>query len=563
MVESKELLSGGQKRFIYYFIPANFLLIGLIGFLVGVGGYFILGTVANFDILKEARKIDFFFCCGQMLDFANILLLVLLLLFWFFFWWFGGNNKSRSGFRKRNFLKQFRWFWGMGGMLLAVIVGFWLGWWRAGVVDEKSQGWAEGEYKGQGIVVKLPEEKDDYQRIYLLIKNIHQENDGEWQVDSEIITLFAPLNVEYHYGQEIFVECKLQNPVNQYQKFNYRRFLAGKGVYQICHKAKLHKGADVAWRFSNSWLQRLWLVKVYFYRFGFSSADFVEKRINKFLNMPASGFLSGLLIGGDSRLPAEVANSFRRTGMTHIVAVSGSNIAIIANALMAVGIFLGLWRRQAFYLVLAGVAFFIMMIGSPASAVRAGIMAMIILYALQNGRPSASGRILVLTAGVMVWLSPFILLYDVGFQLSFLATAGIIIFYGPLLKLVKGQEGFFGWKSILMVTVAAQLGVTGLLVYVFESFSLVSLPVNVLVLPVVPLVMIGGLLVILFSFLPGGLVWLVAWPTEMLLNLMLRVIEYFANFSGFYVVMKNVSWWILPIYYVILLLLGLFLNKKK
>ncbi len=499
-----------QESFIFH--PANIFLVFLVSFLIGIT--IVLLGFENFDIYIVA-------------SFLGLTILK----------FFEMENKKLV-------------------LFFFLLIGLFLGGWRARVALQNSQHWLEGHYKGIGTVTRFPEPKEDYQRVYLKIKNLQQNRKGELVIKQEQIIFFAPLGVEYKYGERYYIDCELKYPENKYPKFNYRRFLAGKKVYQICHHAKIKKinetNGNVTGNFlakTNDLLER---GKNNIYRLIYKFSLFVERQINKFFPMPESGYLAGLLLGGDNRLPRGVAESFRRTGTTHTVAVSGSNITILATALMFLGInLLGLWRKQAFYLVIVGIVVFVIMIGAPSSAVRAAIMGVILLYANQIGRLASSLRIIVLTAVIMVWQSPFILLYDAGFQLSFLATIGIILIYGPLSEKLKITNDFLGIKSIILVTLSAQLGVLGVLLYIFNSLSLISLLANALILPFISVIMFGGILTVIASLFGNIFGVMLSLPTEALLHFEIVSIDYLAKIPYAIIEFDDVSIWIAVGYYIL------------
>ena len=510
-----------QENLVFH--PANIFLGFLLAFLIGVSIIFI--GLKNIDVY-----IGFGFLVIVVLKFFGIKDKTLLLIFF-------------------------------------LLAGLFLGVWRTDIALKNSQHWAEGHYSGAGKVVKFSESKEDYQRVYLEIKNLQYGNDHSPIVKKERIIFFAPLGIKYDYGQRYKIICDLKNPKNKYPKFNYRRFLASKKVYQVCHHPRVEKinktDNNATGTFSIRIINFLDSQKNNIYRAIHSFSLFMEQRINRFFPMPESGYLAGLLLGGDNRLPQGIAEDFRRTGTTHTVAVSGSNITILATVLMFLGItFLGLWRRHSFYLVVAGIVLFIIMIGAPASAVRAAIMGVILLYTNQIGRLASSLRIIVLTAVIMVWQSPFILLYDAGFQLSFLATIGIILIYGPLSEKLKITNDFLGIKSIILVTLSAQLGVLGVLLYTFNSLSLISLLANVLILPFISAIMLGGILTVIASFFGNIFGVILSLPTEALLHFEIISIDYLGKIPYAIIEFDDVSIWI-AIGYYILFGLGIWLWKRR
>lgn len=208
----------------------------------------------------------------------------------------------------------------------------------------------------------------------------------------------------------------------------------------------------------------------------------------------AQGLVEGVLIGEKSSISKDLEDSFIKTGTIHILALSGYNVSIVA-----------LWIQQFFNTFLSysasvcfgilGIVFFVLMTGSSSTAVRAGIMAILVLVAKISYRPYQAVRILLIALLGMVVYNPTFLVYDISFQLSFLATASLI-FIEPVLR------KYFLWvkpkwlQSVVMSTSAAQIGTLPYILFVMGNFSLISLPVNVLILPLIPILMLLGVLFI-------------------------------------------------------------------
>jgi competence protein ComEC len=227
------------------------------------------------------------------------------------------------------------------------------------------------------------------------------------------------------------------------------------------------------------------------------------------------------------------------------------------------GIFIGLWRKKAFWLAMVGIVFFVLMIGSPASAVRAAIMGVLLLWATKSGRLSDSFRAIVLAAAVMLFFSPFILLYDAGFQLSFLAALSIVLIYGPLSEKMEIKNDFLELKSIFWITISVQLGVLGILIYSFESFSVISLLANLIILPLIPFIMLGGFSVILISFISMFLAKLISIPFALALFFEIKVIEYLAKIPWSIIEIENVGIVWLVAFYLFFVGLVVSLRRKK
>lgn len=222
-----------------------------------------------------------------------------------------------------------------------------------------------------------------------------------------------------------------------------------------------------------------------------------ESAIAAALPEPESSLAAGLLIGGDDRLPASSRQDFRDAGLTHIVAVSGYNISLIADYFLLFGIGAFLRRRQAAPVALCATLSFVFVAGAPPSAVRAFGMASTLLLAQWLGRRYASVWALLFAASVMLAGNPLLLRYDVGFLLSFLATAGIIL-SSPIIGRLSGRvpKPIVPFAEALLLTVAANLLILPVILGSFGRFAPVAIPANVALLPIVPFAM-------LFSFLTG------------------------------------------------------------
>ncbi len=239
---------------------------------------------------------------------------------------------------------------------------------------------------------------------------------------------------------------------------------------------------------------------------------------------PESALLAGILLGDDSQIPGEVANAFKATGTAHIIAISGFNIALLAG-LLATAFRRIAGPRWGAALAAVGIGLYTLLVGASASVVRAAVMGGLGLFAGQVGRRQVGLNTLGATAVAMLAFRPA-WLWDAGFQLSFLATLGMILYAGPL------QAGFVrlagrwlpagaaeraaGWVGeYFLFTLAAQVFTLPVQVTQFGQVSLVSLVANPLILPAQPPVMVlGGLAAIAGMIWPPAgqaLAWL-AWP---------------------------------------------------
>ncbi len=481
---------------------------------LGVLGCFILGVSIGSikDFLPVVYPIGFILAIALMTSFG------------------GSENFLRAG--------------GVSLLLLALMAGIFLSQREV----EKIRQVPQGQFEGKVWIAKNPQKKEDYQKIIIRPVEFSDSERASWQKGVKIkekALLFASSELNFDYGEVIRVKCQLEAPENKYPKFNYRRFLAKSGIYQICRQSKITKTEE-----DNR--------GNLFFSFAFRVREKLEQKNNFLFPQPESAYLAGLLLGGEDRLPAKVAEDFRKTGTTHTVAVSGSNIAILIAGVMVGAVLVGFNRQQAFWVSLGVIIFFVIMIGAPASAVRAALMGGIVLWAAQNGRLAGSVRAALLAAVIMLLFSPFTLLYDAGFQLSFLATLGIIFIYAPLGEFSAIRNDFLELKSILLLTIAAQLGVTGLILYSFETFSPWSLLANLVILPAIPALMLGGFLVILISFGSLPVATFLSRPVYWGLHWEITFIQYLAQFPHASWEVKGFSWgWLIRYYALLIVLIGI------
>ncbi|MBI2003478.1 MAG: ComEC/Rec2 family competence protein [Parcubacteria group bacterium] len=160
-------------------------------------------------------------------------------------------------------------------------------------------------------------------------------------------------------------------------------------------------------------------------------------------------------------------------------------------------------RQKAFWVTVLAIAAFTVLTGASASVIRAALMGILVLLAYREGRFYSMTNSIVLAGTVMIALNPKVLRFDAGFQLSFLATLGLVRLAPFFKEKLEKLPEFFNFKENFVATLSAQLAVLPVILYNFGNFSLVSLPANVLILPIIPVTM-------LFGFLAGisGLVWL-------------------------------------------------------
>lgn len=209
----------------------------------------------------------------------------------------------------------------------------------------------------------------------------------------------------------------------------------------------------------------------------------------------SAGLLMGMVFGSKEHFPDAFFDALQRTGVLHVIAASGMNITFVSAALLYS---LGMVMQRQYALIVGcfGIVFYVFLVGFEPSIIRAAIMGVLAFVASLFGRQHIAAFAVLLAAYSMLLVQPGFL-FDLGFQLSFFATLGII-FVKPLISMQKaGVTGFF--LETVTTTLAAQIGTLPLLLGVFGQVGLLSIVVNALVLWVVPIVMLLGSAAVLVS----------------------------------------------------------------
>lgn len=362
------------------------------------------------------------------------------------------------------------------------------------------------------------------------------------------VLLNTTLFPEYKYGDSLEIKCNLETP-ERIEDFAYDKYLSRYGIYSICYRPYI----KIVSRDNGSAILS-WLYSI--------KRGFVQTS-NKLLPEPQASFLGGLLLGAKRGIPEGLMEDFNRTGTTHIVAISGYNITIIAVLMLALCKNIGIPRKKAFWVIIIALLFFMLITGAQASVVRAVIMGIVVLIAKQLGRLSRITNALILTAVIMLIVNPKILIFDAGFQLSFLATMGLI-YLSPLL------EKIFSWlpeklqiRESFLATLSATIFTLPLILFQFGRLSIVALIVNVLILPVIPISMGLGFGAGLLSsiWLPLGKIF--AWAVWLILTYIIRIVELFSMIPFASIEIPNLSWVILVIGYSLLIVGMIFFSRKQ
>ena len=409
------------------------------------------------------------------------------------------------------------------------LFGFMLGWLRMSLAVHEVKPDQVDYYNGQKIEVTGVISEVDIRRDKAKYR-IEAEGDAEGSV---LITLSK--YPQYKYGDRLTVYGELQAP-GIFEGFDYGAYLSRFGIYSVMYRPKVtfvDSGNGSFFWAGMSYLQ----------------SKFME-RINRLFPEPHASFEAGLLVGARKGIPEDLMEKFNITGLTHIIAISGYNITIIIVFVMwMLG---GLPRMMGFGVAVGAIILFTLFVGASPAVVRASIMGILGLIALNYGRQNNIHLTILWSAALMVLWNPRILVYDVGFQLSFAAVMGLIYVAPHFERYSKRLPEVFAIKEAIVMTLAAQVMALPIIVYNFERLSLIAPISNLLVAFAIPPAMLFGFVAVLLSFIFPTLALIPAYLAWGVLSYIIKIIEWTALVPYASVNLPGMTMWMMITYYVFL-----------
>lgn len=317
---------------------------------------------------------------------------------------------------------------------------------------------------------------------------------------------------ELEFGEVLSIKGVLKIPFES-AEFSYRDYLAREHIYAVMNYPQVVRSGTVE--------PQLVLSQLYNLR------QWFDRSLRRALPDPEAAFAAGILIGDRSGFSPAYEAAFRASGLSHLLALSGANITIIALAVF----WLFRWFPKTVRLLMTFVflIFFVVFVGGGASILRAAIMGIVGLFVVHSGRIAHGITLLLIASAIMTVYAPLILVFDASFQLSFAGVCGLLGFAAPLQRLLSRWLHNRFWTELLSATLAAQLGVMPAILFLFGEISLVAPLANIIIPPFVP----AAMLISFVAVIPGSALGLVgsicaffAWN---LLHVLLLVIKLFAK----------------------------------
>ncbi len=360
-------------------------------------------------------------------------------------------------------------------------------------------------------------------------------------------------SITWRYGDVVRVIGRMEAPPI-FSDFDFREYLARQRILSWI------AAPDRVQRLAEGQGNQVWAAML-------SVKDAVRRSVTRILPGPENALLNGILIGDARELPTGITDAFRATGTSHIVAISGFNVSLVINTLMLL-LARAINKRRAALIALPVIVLYTFFVGATASVVRASAMAGIVLFGHVLWRRGFTLNTLCAAALLMIMWNPGTL-FDPGFQLSVLATLGLVLYMDRIQawvevrvnatfnNLTQRNVAMFLLEGLLL-TSAAQLLTLPLTLATYQSVSLVALLTNGLIVPLQPAIMGFGFVAAVIGMVSDTLGGLAALPAYGLLTTTLRIVAFMARIPGAMLPVYGLGGVIVSVYYAGLALLWVF-----
>ncbi len=348
-------------------------------------------------------------------------------------------------------------------------------------------------------------------------------DEGQAVSGKVLLVFYSDPGIEFEYGDRVSASGTLKQPSDSGSGFSYSDYLEKDGIGALINNPAAEKLPGTA---GSAWLRKLFRLR-----------SALIDRVYDLFPKPENALMAGILLGDETRIPSDVERAFERTGTSHIIAISGANFTLLVWLLTALfRRFIS--RRWAVIPVIVFVILYTILVGAGAAVVRAAVMCgLMLINTLIGRRGNGVTNLAFAAAGMCLWQPAY--LTDVGFQLSVCATLGILLFSDPLRTAVdrllaklfpRMTEGTRETvvdilDELCLMSICAQVFTVWISAKSFGQISLISLPANMLIAPFQPLIMLGGFLSLILSFVfrpLGTIAAKLIWPAP---ALTIRLVE--------------------------------------
>lgn len=345
----------------------------------------------------------------------------------------------------------------------------------------------------QGVIDAEVERRVDAQRVILdNVQYAEESREGR-------VLVWLPLYPEVHYHDTLVFNCRVQQP-EPFNGFAYDKYLQVRNIGAVCYQPQY---LDVLPAESRTGIGMILSVK-----------SWLINQLRSVLPEPHASYVSGLLFGGSTALSSDLKTDFSRTGTSHILAASGFNVSLFSLAFLTWILGTRIGRKRGLILTSVLLVVYVITAGMTPAVMRAGVMGGLVVLERWISRKAYMLNAFLLTGSIMLLFNPLLLLFDVGFQLSFAATIAVISFTKPISKRLAFLPETVGIRESFAGSVAAIAITTPIVLWHFGELSVIAPLVNLLVLPLVPYTMVataGAAIASLLGPTIGAVLALPAW----------------------------------------------------
>lgn len=368
----------------------------------------------------------------------------------------------------------------------------------------------------EGIVVSEPEMHVSASAFILKIGKITYNSVVQYGAGTLLVyTLFYP---EVKYGDYLYLDGQLKSPSSFFRNGNIDKASVQSFAKRLDIQG-LMSFPKISLQFSAIRFQG----SVFFVRILKEIKKSLITQVGLIYPEPYAGFLLGILLGVKNAISKVILDNLQSAGLSHIIVVSGYNVSLISIFFLQVFIFMHKYWRVL--LSLFFIWLFSLIVGLEAPVLRASLMITYSAIALFLGRPVRAELSILLAAFIISVISPQIVLFDHSFMLSFGSTLGLCWFFEFFRKLLSKMNLPEFIILILAATLSSQVFILPYIWYYFGQLPLLAPITNVLVLPLIPFIMIGGIGSIVLSFISLDVARLLSFPVAVMIDIVFKIAE--------------------------------------
>jgi len=356
------------------------------------------------------------------------------------------------------------------------------------------------------------------------------------------VTLERKMGEDIEYGDVLHITGQLRAPegIKNEGEFDYKKYLENRKIYYTIYAKQ------------DNVIKTGRTIKNYFYYFSCKIKHRLIEIIYKSMPYEQAEIADGILLGNERTIPYDVYDKFNATGTVHILAVSGLKVGLVAAFIFLVLKLFRVKRKISAIITVVIITVFTVITGMPASAVRATIMSYAVLLCLAMERDSDIYTSLAVAAMAILLFKP-VDLFDLGFQLSFLATFGIIYCNEYFMGFMKKLPVYIA--EPLAITFTAQVFIVPALAGTFHMVSLVSVAANFLIVPITSLIIMLGLVMWFFGVFSLALAKIFGASLWLLVKAMMLAVDLLSSVPYAAISMKSFSAAFVILYFVFFLVL--------